>query len=759
MISAYSIAVLPFTCSGSAEDKSYLADGCASDLIRALSRYSFLQVTARNSSARFGAGKANNKELGEALGVSWLIEGRLSYADKDLSLSVALIRSTENSVSASFSENTPLNKLPEVLERISGSVARQISREREEAPVQLPSGPLNPAAVEEFMKGQYLLNRLDSTRWKEMLYHLETSAQLDGTYSRPLVALCHSYTWLSSIGVFDPLKARTEIDRLLNLLFSLDSRISDVYQLQAEKLFWIEWKPIQALENITMALELNPSNSAALVMKGLILASLGKTEEALDTLFFAERLNPFGENVKYCIGLIYLYSGEAERADEYITKSLQISPGWLAPYFSMIQVFCMQDRFDELEAFLQKHMSVPGFAEMTPVFMALGAAYQKKKEEALTAVNSFTEASPDEAAMAPLLYYLALISLQLGMEKEALAWIEKGLAFRSTPFLFIRVDCSWDQVKQSERFSELIKQTDLPEAPGQIPETPAKYGKTRLSIQQEDHIRQALKVAIEEKQVFLDPKLSLSDLAEICAVTVNQLSQYLNANLGKNFYDYINSYRLSCFLELTKKKEFRHLTILGLAYESGFNSKTTFNTFFNRELKSSPSFLLRKIGSALYKRTTGKVLLLNFAEIKPKRISNEHKFRTGSLPKKRYPFILAACFRHPYHLCPGDHCRTSLRSLLPGKLHRLSLPGHPWSISQGFPLALAGAGTTVPFPAFPFGPSSVGNTGSQDLQSSGSADGHPGCRYPDHDLLCSGSRASCKSDKRGIRRAGPFYNV
>ena len=98
---------------------------------------------------------------------------------------------------------------------------------------------------------------------------------------------------------------------------------------------------------------------------------------------------------------------------------------------------------------------------------------------------------------------------------------------------------------------------------------------------------------MDEKEVFLDSKLSLSDLAEGCEVSPNQLSQYINGYLGKSYYDYVNRCRLDHFLNISGKREFENLSILGLAYESGFNSKTTFNTFFKRELKMTPREFLK----------------------------------------------------------------------------------------------------------------------------------------------------------------------
>lgn len=88
---------------------------------------------------------------------------------------------------------------------------------------------------------------------------------------------------------------------------------------------------------------------------------------------------------------------------------------------------------------------------------------------------------------------------------------------------------------------------------------------------------------------YLENNLSLSMLAEQLNISANQLSQLLNEYLNKNFYDFINTYRLKEFKEGVKDPKNSHFTLLSIAYQCGFNSKTTFNTFFKKATGKTPS--------------------------------------------------------------------------------------------------------------------------------------------------------------------------
>ena len=76
---------------------------------------------------------------------------------------------------------------------------------------------------------------------------------------------------------------------------------------------------------------------------------------------------------------------------------------------------------------------------------------------------------------------------------------------------------------------------------------------------------------------YLEPKLSLAQLADSLGVLPNHLSQIINQYEGKNFYDFVNSYRVDEFIALAKKDTNKNFNLLGLAFEAGFNSKSSFN--------------------------------------------------------------------------------------------------------------------------------------------------------------------------------------
>jgi len=97
-----------------------------------------------------------------------------------------------------------------------------------------------------------------------------------------------------------------------------------------------------------------------------------------------------------------------------------------------------------------------------------------------------------------------------------------------------------------------------------------------------------LRKAMEAGLFYRDAELSLGSLAESLNVHPHELSRIINIALGKNFNDFINEYRVS---EITRKMQdpaYNRITLLGIAYDCGFNSKSTFNRVFREMTGKSP---------------------------------------------------------------------------------------------------------------------------------------------------------------------------
>ncbi len=116
-----------------------------------------------------------------------------------------------------------------------------------------------------------------------------------------------------------------------------------------------------------------------------------------------------------------------------------------------------------------------------------------------------------------------------------------------------------------------------------------RYEKLRLSAQQEEEYVKKLKDYMSEKKPYLNEELTLQNLADELFWQGHHLSMILNIHFRQNFYNFINSYRVEDVKEKLADPDFREQNILSIAFSSGFNSKSTFNTMFKKFTGKTPS--------------------------------------------------------------------------------------------------------------------------------------------------------------------------
>lgn len=122
-----------------------------------------------------------------------------------------------------------------------------------------------------------------------------------------------------------------------------------------------------------------------------------------------------------------------------------------------------------------------------------------------------------------------------------------------------------------------------------------KYQNSKLTKNEIEVIARRLNNVISKKELYLNNNLTIKDVSLALDIPSHHLSQVLNQSLNMNFYDFINSFRINCMIQLIKNGELQTKTILALAMDSGFNSKATFNRVFKNTMNMTPRDYLQNL--------------------------------------------------------------------------------------------------------------------------------------------------------------------
>jgi len=111
-----------------------------------------------------------------------------------------------------------------------------------------------------------------------------------------------------------------------------------------------------------------------------------------------------------------------------------------------------------------------------------------------------------------------------------------------------------------------------------------------------DRYVQIVKESMEKRKLYLEHQLTKSDLSKKLKIPEHHLGAVLKIRIGMSFNDFINSYRLADLLQKLSDSSNDNYTLLGLAYDCGFNSKSTFNRYFKSQMGVTPSEWMRNSG-------------------------------------------------------------------------------------------------------------------------------------------------------------------
>jgi AraC-like DNA-binding protein len=139
-----------------------------------------------------------------------------------------------------------------------------------------------------------------------------------------------------------------------------------------------------------------------------------------------------------------------------------------------------------------------------------------------------------------------------------------------------------------ETVQEEMEEAEEIELQHAAPQTPIP-GKSGMNVQRSIELVRKITQLMEEDRLYQEAELTLQQLADKLAVPTYQVSLAINEGMKKNFYDLVNGYRVEEAKRLLADERNASYTILSVAFDAGFNSKTTFNTVFKKFTGYTPT--------------------------------------------------------------------------------------------------------------------------------------------------------------------------
>ena len=567
-----SIAVLPFVNMSADPENEYFSDGITEEIINALTTVQGLKVIARTSSFAFKNKNIDIRTIGNLLGVNTILEGSVRKAKNKVRITAQLINTHDGTHFWSKNFDRNLEDIFALQDEISLLIADQIRENFGHFDIKdklFESHTKSVEAYKTYLKGRFHQLKWDINNFNHAIDYYQKALKIDPTYPMPYYGLVQCYTYLFMWRAISKREAIKHTDTFLNKLKIANTNFAEYHLARSSCAILLHWNFNLAHEELEKTLAINPSNVDALEALAGLYIVIGSFKEGIKKIDIALDLNPLSANHSFMKGNIYYFAGEYEKAINWMDIAIDLDPNMRLAAQVKMACLLLVNKQTEFESFMELNREFP-FAGNFQILSNMIHGHQEESWQNGDYKNEFQ----------PWELYFAIHS---GNHDQAFSVLKKGLDNQSGQYFCFRHDPFLKPIKEDKRFRQIIR-----EHPGLIihPIESIKPEDTQISdkmdaLEKEKHLK-ALNRIMKENQPYLHPLLSLKSLSEVVQIHPNKLSWLLNEHIGKNFNEYINSFRLEAFKTKALDPSNSHLTILGLAYESGFNSKTVFNAFFKK---------------------------------------------------------------------------------------------------------------------------------------------------------------------------------
>lgn len=197
-----------------------------------------------------------------------------------------------------------------------------------------------------------------------------------------------------------------------------------------------------------------------------------------------------------------------------------------------------------------------------------------------------------------IVFFISALSFVLFCLHSLLLTLGKGLPFVRmesltillSPISVVEFYFFWRYPSLLNPIALQEKNEEKEELQARIPSAGPDASKERTGLinVNTQELTQKLETLMVQRQPYRNPDLSIAELSEMLKTKSHVLSKLLNEHYNKNFRDFINEYRINEFIRISTSDSNKNFTFLALAYEVGFNSKSTFNLAFKKSKGLSP---------------------------------------------------------------------------------------------------------------------------------------------------------------------------
>jgi TolB-like protein len=447
------IAVLPFVNMSSDPNQEYFSEGLSEELLNALARNPKLRVTSRKSSFSFKGKDVDIKTIAVKLNVKHILEGSVRKSGNTLRITTQLIDVETDAHLWSNAYDGTLENIFALQDSISRSIAKALDITllgKQTASKQMKT---DPEVYNAYLLGNHFYNLHTNENLEKAVGYYQKALSIDPSYAPAWVGLSKTHSHQGDAGFVSTdesyRKARQEVEKALEL----DQNLAIAHSQMGWVKSTYDWDWSGADESYKRALELEPGNEGIIRNTAVLMATLGRFEEAIKLNRRLIEVNPVSVTGYLGIGGNTYYLGLLDESESAYRKILELRPKFPVPHMLICLVYLDKGKPDSALVEVMK-VAAPDLKMygLALVYHALG-----KKKEADNTLTRYIKENQGRSA-----YQIAEIYAYRGERDNAFQWLERAYKQRDGGLASIKGDPLLRSIEKDQRYATLMNKMKLP---------------------------------------------------------------------------------------------------------------------------------------------------------------------------------------------------------------------------------------------------------------------------------------------------------
>jgi serine/threonine protein kinase/tetratricopeptide (TPR) repeat protein len=459
-----SIAVLPFTNGGGDANTDYLSDGITESLIASLTQVPQLKVKSRNSVVGYKGKDVEVQKVGNELGVSALVIGRVVPRGDSIEVSAELTDVRDNTEIWGQHYSGKSADIISLQQQIAGDLAEKLRSKLSASEKQqvTKQGTQNPEAYELYLKGRYTWNRRTPSNIATAISYFNQAIAKDPGYALAYSGLADAYSVLPVTGSA-PSEAYPKSNAAARKALELDATLAQPHAVLGRNEMNYDWDFAGGEAEFKKALELDPNDATAHQWYAVGIGQIGgREQEALAEINRAHQLDPLSPVIGGVVGLIHTLARQYDETIAVCKKVVSEDPTYALAHRNLAYAYWGKRMYpqviEEWKAFgqLSGDRNDSEFASaMEQGFRSAGwrgaliKGIEIRQEQRKTGYSSA--------------YRIAELYADLGDKDHAFRWLNTAYQERDLYLLGLKTNFLFDPIRPDPRFAELVRKVGLPQ--------------------------------------------------------------------------------------------------------------------------------------------------------------------------------------------------------------------------------------------------------------------------------------------------------